>query len=39
LILARGIGESFIAKNVAASEVRNFLESELQSAAPTQRQD
>jgi shikimate kinase/3-dehydroquinate synthase len=39
LILARGIGESFIAKNVAASEVRNFLERELQSAAPTQRQD
>jgi shikimate kinase/3-dehydroquinate synthase len=39
LILARGIGESFIAKNVAASEVRNFLESELQSAAPTQDQD
>jgi shikimate kinase/3-dehydroquinate synthase len=29
LILARGIGESFIAKNVAAAEVRSFLEAEL----------
>jgi shikimate kinase / 3-dehydroquinate synthase len=29
LILARGIGKSFIAKNVAAADVRNFLEAEL----------
>ncbi len=29
LILAHGIGKSFIAKNVAAADVRNFLEAEL----------
>jgi shikimate kinase/3-dehydroquinate synthase len=39
LILARGIGESFIAKNVAASDVRSFLDGELQSAAQEQHQD
>ena len=38
LILARGIGESFIAKNVAASDVRSFLTDELQSAAQKQHQ-
>jgi shikimate kinase/3-dehydroquinate synthase len=36
LILARGIGQSFIAKNVAAADVRSFLEAELQSGAQAQ---
>jgi 3-dehydroquinate synthetase len=39
LILARGIGQSFIAKNVAAADVRSFLEVELQSGAEAQHQD
>jgi shikimate kinase/3-dehydroquinate synthase len=39
LILARGIGQSFIAKNVAAADVRSFLEAELQSGAEAQHQD
>jgi shikimate kinase/3-dehydroquinate synthase len=39
LILARGIGQSFIAKNVAAAGVRSFLEVELQSGAEAQHQD
>jgi shikimate kinase/3-dehydroquinate synthase len=32
LILARGIGESFIARNVPATDVRSFLEAELRAA-------
>jgi 3-dehydroquinate synthetase len=39
LILARGIGQSFIAKGVAAADVQSFLEAELQSGAPGQQQD
>jgi shikimate kinase / 3-dehydroquinate synthase len=39
LILARGIGQSFIAKNVAAAGVRSFLEAELQRGAEAQHQD
>jgi 3-dehydroquinate synthase len=38
LILARGIGRSFIAKNVAAADVRSFLGAELQRNA-AQHQD
>ncbi|MBV8848817.1 MAG: 3-dehydroquinate synthase, partial [Methylobacteriaceae bacterium] len=38
LILARGIGESFIAKNVASSDVRSFLENELGSVTQKQHQ-
>ena len=39
LILARGIGDSFIAKNVAAVDVRNFLEAELRNAPQRRYQD
>jgi 3-dehydroquinate synthetase len=39
LILVRRIGESFIAKNVAAADVRNFLEAELRGAPQRQYQD
>jgi len=39
LILARGIGESFIAKNVAAADVRNFLEAELRQGGSGQYRD
>jgi shikimate kinase/3-dehydroquinate synthase len=39
LILARGIGSSFIAKNVEATDVRSFLGAELKSAPQKQHQD
>ena len=39
LILARGIGQSFIAKNVAAADVRSFLEAELRHRSPGRYQD
>jgi shikimate kinase/3-dehydroquinate synthase len=39
LILARGIGQSFIARNVAAADVRSFLEAELTSTQHGQHQD
>jgi shikimate kinase/3-dehydroquinate synthase len=39
LILARGIGESFIARNVDARYVRSFLETELRHLAPRSYQD
>jgi 3-dehydroquinate synthase len=39
LILARGIGESFIAKNVPAAGVRSFLQAELRAAPQRQYRD
>jgi 3-dehydroquinate synthase len=39
LILARGIGQSFIAKNVAAADVRAYLEAELRQGARERNQD
>src|SRR5207302_7049244 len=39
LILARGIGQSFIARGVAPADVQSFLEAELQNGANRQRQD
>ncbi len=39
LILAHGIGQSFIAKNVAAPDVRSFLEAELRAAPQRQYRD
>jgi shikimate kinase/3-dehydroquinate synthase len=39
LILARGIGQSFIAMGVAAADVQSFLEAELRTGAQRQQQD